>query len=81
MLDPDAIQSEIRSIIIDVCEILYKKGFKKVSIGAMMRLVGVSEEVASQHDHEIYHLDEKFAALLYMKSEYSAEVPPGTMFH
>lgn len=64
MLDDNQFESAIQDLIIDICEVLYRRGYECVSIGAVMRLVGVEDEKARNHDHHIFPLDDDFERLL-----------------
>ena len=53
--------NDIASVVIDVCATLYHNGIDYVHVGGLMRLLGVSEEEATQHDDVYFQLDEDFA--------------------
>lgn len=57
-LDPD--EQQIKNIMLDLCAVLYRHGYKTVSIGAMMRLMGVDPDRALEHDNEYFSLDDEF---------------------
>jgi hypothetical protein len=52
-------------------------------MGAMMRLLGVDDVKAAEHDNEMIELDEKFGAMLSMLNKDVAlvEVPKDATFH
>ena len=54
-------ENEIADIVIDVCATLYSNGIEYVHVGALMRLLGVSDEESSKHDTVYFQLDEHFA--------------------
>ena len=83
MIDCDiAFENDIRDLIIDICEVMHRRGYTTVSIGAMMRLLGTAPERAAAHDHEYFALDEGFAQVLESKKALqSLQVPPGTVLH
>ncbi len=64
MLDENQFESAMQDLIIDICEVLYRRGYESVSIGAVMRLVGVYDENARKHDNHIFPLDDDFERLL-----------------
>lgn len=83
----EQLEEEIKELIIDVCEVMWARGYSKVTVGAIMRLIGVTNEYAENHDDHIILLDESFEELL-KKLKYSNEVdsdlahiPPGTTLH
>ena len=53
--------NEIADIVIDVCATLYSNGIEYVHVGALMRLLGVSDEESAKHDTVYFQLDEHFA--------------------
>jgi hypothetical protein len=69
--------------MLDVMAVLYDNGIKHVHMGAMMRLLGVDDVKASEHDNEMIELDEKFGAMLTLlnKDVAPVEVPDGATFH
>ena len=84
MLEQDDILHErIKNIMLDVMTVLYNNGINNVHMGAMMRLLGVADEKAAEHDNELIELDEKFAAMIaeLNKNTQPIEVPKGTTFH
>ena len=84
MLEQDEFLHErIKTIMLDVMAVLYDNGIKHVHMGAMMRLLGVDDVKASEHDNEMIELDEKFGAMLTLlnKDVAPVEVPDGATFH
>jgi len=75
MLDDDKLESAVRELIIDICEVMYHRGYQSVPIGAIMRLVGVGEERAQLHDNDFMALDADFEIVLNSRKE---PVPPAT---
>ena len=51
----------IADVVIDVCATLYHNGIEYIHVGGLMRLLGVREEDAQQHDEVYFQLDEDFA--------------------
>lgn len=81
MLDQN-LEESLRDLIVDLCEVLYNRGYHVVSIGAMMRLMGVDPESASQHDDDYFSLDNDFVELLKnKKSKVPAKAPSGVTLH
>jgi hypothetical protein len=80
----DPLEDAVQDLIIDLCEILYKRGYRTVPIGAIMRLIGVEEARAAEHDNEIFSLDNDFELLLQAKQEEQnipQAPPPGATLH
>ena len=84
MLEQDEFLHErIKTVMLDVMGVLYDNGIKLVHMVAMMRLLGVDDVKASQHDNEMIELDEKFGAMLSQLNKNTApvEVPKDATFH
>ena len=64
MLDDTQLEDAVKDLLLDICEVMYRKGYDYVSVGAMMRLVGVPAERAGKHDSEYFQLDDDFRAML-----------------
>ena len=67
MKEEDAIkmmEEQTHTFIVEVCELMYKHGYSHVSLGAVMRLIGVSEPYCQKHDSEYIDLDEEFVQYL-----------------
>ena len=64
MLDDKDLEAAVQDLIMDICEIMYHRGYQQVCIGHIMRLVGVTEERARTHDQEFFVLDEEFRTML-----------------
>jgi len=80
----DALEQSVTDLIVDVCEVLYNHGYRTASIGAIMRLIGVNNESAAQHDNELFKLDEDFEDLVKSKKPQppiEIKIPPGAMIH
>ena len=83
MLDEQELESTIRELIIDICEVMHRRGFSVVSVGAIMRLVGVDEAQSRRHDDELFDLDsEEFVKLLERRRvPILPAVPPDVTLH
>jgi hypothetical protein len=88
MLDTSNLEDKVQDLIVDICKALYFHGFREIPVGAIMRLIGVENEIATQHDEEFFCLDAEFEALLqqeeiaeYEKTLEAATPPPGTTLH
>lgn len=69
--------------MLDVMAVLYDNGIKNVHMGAMMRLLGVDNSKAAEHDSKIIELDEKFGFMLSQLNNKAVpeEIPQGTTIH
>jgi hypothetical protein len=61
------LEQTLQDLIVDICEIMYSRGYRAVPVGAIMRLIGVNDETAAQHDNELYELGEEFEQLVKKK--------------
>ena len=52
MLDESALEANLHALIVDMCRVMHDHGYETISVGAVMRLIGVGEERASRHDDE-----------------------------
>jgi len=64
MLPEDPLAQHVQDFILDVCEVMYRRGYDSAPIGAIMRLVGVPESAAQKHDNEHFMLDENFEQMI-----------------
>jgi hypothetical protein len=84
MLEQDEFLHErIKTVMLDVMAVLYDNNITLVHMGAMMRLLGVPDARAAEHDNEMLELDEKFGAMLSELNKHVApvEVPKDATFH
>ena len=82
MIQDNDIEQRVHDVMLDLMITLNRHGITTLPVGAVMRIMGVPNEVASQHDDEYVEstdaLDgvEKIGDLAIL-----VEVPPGTQFH
>lgn len=56
----DDLDLSIRSAIHNLILVLYEQGITEIHTGGLMRLLGVSDEVAREYDNERVIVDDKF---------------------
>ena len=56
----DELDNAIRTAIHNLMLVLYDQGITEIHTGGMMRLLGVSDEVAQEYDNERVILDDNF---------------------
>ena len=61
MLEDIKIEAEVRVLIYELMMVMYQHGIREVHVGGMMRMLGVANETAQNHDDEMVILDDKFA--------------------
>lgn len=85
MFDHTELENELRDLIVDLCEVLYQRGYRTVPVGAVMRIIGVSAENAAKHDNDMFNLDQDFEKLLKGKKQAQEpklkSVPRGVTIH
>jgi hypothetical protein len=50
MQETDPLYEFVRTVMLEVMAVLYANGQRQLHVGAMMRLIGVDEERAAEHD-------------------------------
>ena len=83
MLEPDEyLHERIQTVMLEVMGVLYGNNITLVHMGAMMRLLGVPDTKAAQHDNEMLELDEKFGAMLVeLNKSQPKQVPEDATIH
>jgi hypothetical protein len=61
MLDDDKLDEDIRAHVLSLMYVLYEYGIQEVHMGGLLRILGVSDEVASGFDDRVLGLDANFA--------------------
>jgi hypothetical protein len=60
MLDDKDLDETIRTTLMNLMVVLYNCGIEQIHLGGLMRILGVDNEKASQHDDELILVNEKF---------------------
>ena len=84
MQETDPVYEYVRQVMLEVMAVLWANGQKELHVGAMMRLIGVEEEYAQEHDGERVAINEEFERLLQdLKLDYliQSRVPAGATIH
>jgi hypothetical protein len=55
-MPPEILEQNIGELVLEICHSLQAKGFPRVSVGALMRLIGVPNERAEPHDETFISL-------------------------
>jgi hypothetical protein len=61
MLDDDNLDDNIRAHVLSLMYVLYEYGIREVHMGGLLRILGVSDEVAAESDDKVLSLDANFA--------------------
>ena len=70
--------------MMEVMAVLYANGQKTIHVGALMRLLGVPESSAAEHDDERIDIDENFdeiARELNIQHLIGTRIPAGATIH
>ena len=84
MQETDPLYEYVRTVMLEVMAVLYANGHRQLHVGAMMRLIGVDEERAAEHDDERIDIDESFAELatdVNIKYLLQSRIPDGATIH
>lgn len=82
MDDVTNIEAHIKQTMLGVLSVLYKNGVTLVSVGGLLRIVGVPNSVAVDHDDEYIEIDDELTEEdLVSLSVLEASVPEGTTLH
>jgi hypothetical protein len=84
MQETDPLYEYVRTVMLEVMAVLYANGQRHLHVGAMMRLIGVDEERAAEHDDDRIDIDESFAELandVNIKYLLQSRIPDGATIH
>jgi len=84
MQETDPLYEFVRTVMLEVMAVLYANGQRQLQVGAMMRLIGVDEERAAEHDGDRIDIDESFAELandVNIKYLLQSRIPDGATIH
>jgi hypothetical protein len=83
MLEPDEyLHERIQTVMLEVMGVLYGNNITLIHMGAMMRLLGVPDVKAAEHDNEMLELDEKFGTMLMeLTKSIPQQVPKDATIH
>ena len=83
-MQQDDLEQAIQDFILDVCEVMHRRGYESAPVGAIMRLVGVPESTAREHDSQEFLLNEDFERMIQDRQKppkMPASVPTGITLH
>ena len=72
---------KIKVIIYDLLAVLAQHGIDTISLGNIMRVLGVPNSLAEPHDDEYFHVTINTIAEEEIEEIEDIEIPPGTTFH
>lgn len=77
----DLVYLYAKNFMLEIMAVLWMHGQRELHVGAMMRLMGVDEETAQQHDHERVPIDDEFGSLIEQTKESWPQIPKNTTWH
>jgi hypothetical protein len=72
-------EEAVKDLVVNICLVLTDFGITEVHVGGLMRLVGIDEDIAVEHDDELMIITD-IKQLTTSKEETEA-VPLGTTIH
>lgn len=84
MQETDPLYQHVRQIMVEIMAVLYANGQRQLHLGAVMRLIGVDEDMAREHDETKIEIDENFLELaseLNIQHLIRPRVPAGATIH
>jgi hypothetical protein len=76
-------EEAVKDLVINICLVLSEFGITEVHVGGLMRLVGIEEDIACQHDDELMVITD--IQQLEKSADNATEIvevsPPGTTIH
>lgn len=79
MQEDDLLDQRVKYLMFDLMLVLYSYGIAEVNLGGLMRMLGVSEEKAREHDDEAVELTDEFAK--YVKETRDTKRPDNATLH
>lgn len=69
----------VKETMLEIMAVLYDHGITQVSVGALMRVLGVEAEQAKQHDEDYLVIQDSIKEFSFSESD--LEIPPNTTIH
>jgi hypothetical protein len=74
-MDTDQLEHHVRETITEILEVLHSRGINQISVGGLLRIMGVPNHMATRHDLDYIEItDQVDLDALYINSR----MPPGT---
>lgn len=77
MSEDEKLDQLVKLLMADLISALHKHGIRQVHVGGMMRLMGIDDTVAAEHDDERVELNDDFAR--YLKAANQPRSPDQTL--
>ena len=79
MTTDDELDLKVKYLMFDLMLVLYNYGITEVNVGGLMRMLGVEETTAAEHDNEAVELTHEFAK--YVKETRDTKRPDNETLH
>jgi hypothetical protein len=73
-------EEAVKDLVINICLVLTDFGITEVHVGGLMRLVGIDEKLAAEHDDELMIITD-IKQMIDARNETQEVRPPGTTLH
>jgi hypothetical protein len=76
-------EESVKDLVVNICLVLSQFGINEVHVGGLMRLVGMDDDLAAEHDDELMVITgiEQQLKTENSTSEILESMPPGTTVH
>jgi hypothetical protein len=76
-------EEAVKDLVVNICLVLSEFGITEVHVGGLMRLIGIDEEQAAEHDDELMVITDiqQIKKSADNSNEIIEVVPPGTTLH
>ena len=81
MLDENTQEEIIRLATMHLMLVLYREGITKIHMGGLMRVLGVPNDTAAEHDNEEVIIDDEFAKYVEQLTVLARSQPANQSLH
>jgi len=76
-------EEAVKDLVVNICLVLSEFGITEVHVGGLMRLIGIEEELAAEHDDELMIITDiqQVKKSADDSNEIMEVIPPGTTLH
>ena len=75
-------EQQVRTLIYDMLVLLYGSGITNVNVGGLLRILGVPNEMATEHDEQFLEISAEIDVQnLDLQGTSTQQVPKGTTLH
>ena len=77
----DEIEQEVRILIMELMMVLYNHNITEIHVGALMRLIGVEDDKATESDDERIQIDERFSKYIKQMVDWTLDTDHDQTLH